>query len=137
MTPRRRRSDPTPGGTNFGVINSGDITGNVQAAAFSQNVSQTNHLPPAERAAALDRARASISELRQALHDLHVEEGDAAAIRRILDEIAPRIEEPEREGGALRIMLDTLMRHCGGVPGLLAAAQLVQSTVTTLLPASN
>jgi len=36
----------------------------------------------------------------------------------------------------LRYMLQNLVERCGGFPNLLAAAQLVQSTVMALLPGS-
>lgn len=37
-------ADPIPNGPNFGIINTGHMTGPAQAAAFSQNVSQTNNI---------------------------------------------------------------------------------------------
>jgi TolA-binding protein len=135
MSLGRRQPDPAPSGVNYGVINSGEITGPVQAAAFSQNVSQTNRVAADDGAAKLDDARNSIDDLRQALEQLQEQHAEARRALQVLDEINPRLDEPEREAGALRIMLETLVERCGGIPGVLAAAQLVQSTVMALLPA--
>lgn len=50
--------------------------------------------------------------------------------------IAPRLDEPDRDPGTPRYMIENLVERCGGVPGVLAAAQLVRSTVAALLPGS-
>ncbi|WP_328328677.1 MULTISPECIES: hypothetical protein [unclassified Streptomyces] len=129
--PNRHQPDSFPAGTNFGIVNSGHMSG-AQAAPFSQNASQTNNISPA----ATDAARESIEALRQDLEALRGRHPDADGALRDLDEITPRIDEPDRDPSALRYMLRNLVERCGGIPGILAAAQLVQSTVTALLPAS-
>ncbi|MEV5643473.1 hypothetical protein AB0L67_25460 [Streptomyces flaveolus] len=130
--PIRRQPDPIPNGTNFGVINTGQVTGPVQAAPFSQNATQTNSITNE----AVDRARESIDDLRQRLQELRGQYPEVDAALRDLDVIAPRLDEPERDPGTVRYMLQNLVERCGGIPGVLAAAELVQSTVTALLPGS-
>ncbi|MFF7096244.1 hypothetical protein ACFY9A_28190 [Streptomyces rubradiris] len=130
--PLRGQPDPVPNGLNFGIINTGRMTGPAQAAPFSQNAAQTNNLTNE----AVDRARESIDELRQRLEELRDQHPGADGALRDLDMIAPRLDEPDRDPGALRYMIESLVERCGGVPGVLAAAQLVQSTVTALLPGS-
>ncbi|MFH9003546.1 hypothetical protein ACH4E5_09925 [Streptomyces afghaniensis] len=127
-----RHSDPLPNGPNFGIINTGHMTGPAQAAAFSQNVTQTNNITTE----AVDKARESIEDLRQRLEALRGQYPEVDAALRDLDMIAPRLDEPERDPGTLRYMVQNLVERCGGIPNLLAAAQLVQSTVLALLPGS-
>ncbi|MEW2162855.1 hypothetical protein AB0912_07620 [Streptomyces sp. NPDC007084] len=116
----------------MGIINTGHMTGPAQAAAFSQNATQTNNITNE----AVDKARESIEDLRRHLEGLRGQYPDAAAALRDLDMITPRLDEPEREPGTLRYMLQNLVERCGGIPNLLTAAQLVQSTVLALLPSS-
>ncbi|WP_405957245.1 hypothetical protein [Streptomyces phaeochromogenes] len=132
MSRRTPSPDPTPGGPNFGVINTGAMTGPVQAAPFSQNATQTNNITPV----AVEQARDSIQDLRERLERLRGQHPNVDRALRALDEISPRLDEPERDPSALRFMLETLVERCGGIPGVLAAAQLVQSTVMALLPAA-
>ncbi|MEV6013750.1 hypothetical protein AB0M29_44365 [Streptomyces sp. NPDC051976] len=127
----RNHPDPTPGGPNFGVINSGHMSGPVQAAAFSSNVSQTNHLAPG----AVERAQDSIQDLRQLLDALSAQRPEAAQALRALDEISPRLNTADRDPGALRFMLETLTTACAAIPSVVAAAQAVHSSVAALLPA--
>ncbi|MGW2346434.1 hypothetical protein [Streptomyces sp. NPDC001661] len=132
MISRRDRQSPTPNGPNFGIINSGTMNSPAQAAPFSQNASQVNNIS----SGATDAARDSIEDLRQRLEALRGQHPVVDEALRALNEIAPRIDEPDRDPGALRFMLHTLVERCGGIPGVLAAAQLVQSTVTALLPSA-
>ncbi len=60
--PIRRQPDPIPNGPNFGIINTGHMTGPAQAAPFSQNATQTNNITNE----AVDKARDSIDDLRRA-----------------------------------------------------------------------
>src|SRR5213595_1947967 len=131
MSSRRDPNPPLPSGSNFGIYNSGTMNGPAQAAPFSQNASQTNNIGPA----AVDAARQSLEDLRQRLEALRGQHPDVDAALRDMAEITPRIDEPDRDPGALRFMLRTLVERCGGIPGMVAAAQLVQSTVMSLLPA--
>ncbi|WP_316745459.1 hypothetical protein [Streptomyces sp. MK7] len=128
--PTRRQPDPLPNGPNFGIIAHGDITGPAQAAAFSHNATQTNNITnePA------NEARENIQTLRRRLEELRGRYPEVDAALRDLDEIEPRLNTPEHEPGTLRYMLHNLVQHCGGIPNLLTAAQLVQSTVLALLP---
>ncbi|MFI8877890.1 MULTISPECIES: hypothetical protein [unclassified Streptomyces] len=128
----RRQPDPVPNGPNFGIINTGHMTGPAQAAAFSQNVSQTNNITNE----AVTEARESIEGLRRRLEELRGQYPEVDAALRDLDMITPRLDEPERDPGTLRYMLQNLVERCGGIPNLLTAAQLVQSTVLALLPGS-
>ncbi|MEU1600205.1 hypothetical protein ABZ468_47515 [Streptomyces sp. NPDC005708] len=128
----RRHPDPVPNGPNFGVLNSGHMTGPVQAAPFSENATQTNQITNE----AVDKARDSIADLRRRLEELRGQHPEADRALRDLDMIVPRLDEPAREPGTLRYMLQNLVERCGGIPGLVAAAQLVQSTVVALLPGS-
>ncbi|MEU6098438.1 hypothetical protein [Streptomyces sp. NPDC047079] len=128
----RRQPDPVPNGPNFGIINNGDMTGPAQAAPFSQNATQTNNITNE----AVDKARESIEDLRRRLEGLRGQYPQADAALRDLDMITPRLDEPEREPGTVRYMLQNLVERCGGIPNLLGAAQLVQSTVLALLPSS-
>ncbi|GAA2268826.1 hypothetical protein GCM10010145_50880 [Streptomyces ruber] len=130
--PIRRQPDPIPNGPNFGIINTGDMSGPAQAAAFSQNATQTNNITNE----AVDRARESIDDLRRRLEELRGQYPEVDAALRDLGMITPRLDEPERDPGTLRYMLQNLVERCGGIPGVLAAAQLVQSTVMALLPSS-
>ncbi|MEV6112510.1 hypothetical protein AB0L59_08255 [Streptomyces sp. NPDC052109] len=130
--PIRRQPDPAPNGPNFGIINTGHMTGPAQAAAFSQNVSQTNNITNE----AVTEARESIEGLRRRLEELRGQYPEVDAALRDLDMINPRLDEPERDPGTLRYMLQNLVERCGGIPNLLTAAQLVQSTVLALLPGS-
>ncbi|MCX5422777.1 hypothetical protein [Streptomyces sp. NBC_00078] len=130
--PIRRQPDPAPNGPNFGIINTGHMTGPAQAAAFSQNVSQTNNITNE----AVTEARESIEGLRRRLEELRGQYPEVDAALRDLDVITPRLDEPERDPGTLRYMLQNLVERCGGIPNLLTAAQLVQSTVLALLPGS-
>lgn len=130
--PIRRQPDPMPNSPNFGIINTGHMTGPAQAAPFSQNASQTNNITNE----AVDKARESIDDLRRRLEELRGQYPEVDSALRDLDMIAPRLDEPERDAGTLRYMLQNLVERCGGIPGVLAAAQLVQSTVTALLPGS-
>ncbi|MCX4882743.1 hypothetical protein [Streptomyces sp. NBC_00847] len=130
--PIRRQPDPAPNGPNFGIINTGHMTGPAQAAAFSQNVSQTNNTTNE----AVTEARESIEGLRRRLEELRGQYPEVDAALRDLDMITPRLDEPERDPGTLRYMLQNLVERCGGIPNLLTAAQLVQSTVLALLPGS-
>lgn len=127
-----RQPDPVPGGPNFGIINTGQMTGPAQAAPFSQNATQTNNITNE----AADKARGSIEDLRRRLEGLRGQYPEVDAALRDLDMITPRLDEPEREAGTLRYMLQNLVERCGGIPNLLTAAQLVQSTVLALLPGS-
>ncbi|WP_260463031.1 hypothetical protein [Streptomyces sp. TRM72054] len=108
------------------------MTGPAQAAPFSQNASQTSNITNE----AVDKARDSIDDLRRRLEELRGQYPEVDGALRDLDMIAPRLDEPERDPGTLRYMLQNLVERCGGIPGVLAAAQLVQSTVTALLPGS-
>ncbi|WP_371660908.1 hypothetical protein [Streptomyces sp. NBC_00280] len=128
----RRQPDPVPNGPNFGIINNGDMTGPAQAAPFSQNATQTNNITNK----GVDKARESIEDLRRRLEELRGQYPEVDAALRDLDMITPRLDEPERDPGTLRYMLQNLVERCGGIPNLLASAQLVQSTVTALLPGS-
>ncbi|WP_416973584.1 hypothetical protein [Streptomyces sp. 4F14] len=128
----RRQPDPVPNGPNFGIINHGNMTGPAQAAAFSQNASQTNNITNE----AVDKARDSIDDLRRRLEELRGQYPEVDAALRDLAMITSRLDEPARDPGTLRYMLQNLVERCGGVPNLLAAAQLVQSTVVALLPGS-
>jgi hypothetical protein len=128
----RRQSAPVPNGPNFGIINTGHMTGPAQAAAFSQNVAQTNNITTE----AVDKARESIEDLRRRLEGLRGQYPEVDAALRDLDMITPRLDEPEHDPGTLRYMVQNLVERCGGIPNLLAAAQLVQSTVLALLPGS-
>ncbi|WP_328880975.1 hypothetical protein [Streptomyces sp. NBC_00299] len=128
----RRQPDPSPNGANFGIINNGHMTAPAQVAPFSQNATQTNNITTE----AVDRARDSIDDLRQRLEELRGQYPEVDGALRDLNMIAPRLDEPERDPGTVRYMLDILVERCGGIPGVLAAAQLVQSTVTALLPGS-
>jgi len=130
--PIRRQPDPIPNGPNFGVINTGHMSGPAQAAPFSQNATQTNNITNE----AVDRARESIDDLRRRLEELRGQYPEVDAALRDLGMIAPRLDEPERDPGTLRYMLQNLVERCGGIRGVLAAAQLVQSTVMALLPGS-
>ncbi|MEU5187683.1 hypothetical protein AB0G83_11150 [Streptomyces klenkii] len=130
--PFRRQPDPIPSSTNFGIINNGHMTGPAQAAPFSQAATQTNNIT----GEAANRARESIDDLRQRLEVLRGQYPEAEGALRDLDMIAPRLDEPERDPATLRYMIQNLAERCGGMPGVLAAAQLVQSTVTALLPSS-
>ncbi|MFJ5842733.1 hypothetical protein ACIQGO_39420 [Streptomyces shenzhenensis] len=130
--PIRRQPDPPPNGTNFGIINTGHMTGPAQAAPFSQNATQTNDITNE----AVGRARESIDHLRRRLEELRGQYPEVDAALRDLDMIAPRLDDPERDPGTVRYMLQNLIERCGGIPGVLAAAQLVQSTVMALLPSS-
>ncbi|MGW2688757.1 hypothetical protein ACWC6I_37040 [Streptomyces sp. NPDC001414] len=128
----RHQPDPVPNGPNFGIINTGHMTGPAQAAPFSENVTQTNNITNE----ATDKARDSIESLRQLLERLRGQHPEVDAALRDLDVITPRLNEPERDPGTLRYMIQNLVERCGGFPNLLAAAQLVQSTVLALLPSS-
>ncbi|MFG2356764.1 hypothetical protein [Streptomyces sp. NPDC048521] len=128
----RRQSDPVPSGPNFGIINTGHMTGPAQAAPFSQNATQTNNITNE----AVDKARESIEDLRRRLERLRGQYPEVDAALRDLDMITPRLDEPERDPGTLRYMIQNLVERCGGFPNLVAAAQLVQSTVLALLPGS-
>ncbi|MFE4665556.1 hypothetical protein ACFRI7_06485 [Streptomyces sp. NPDC056716] len=130
--PIRRQPDPTPSGPNFGIINSGHLTGPAQAAPFSHNATQNNNTTNE----ALDRAHESIDDLRRRLEALRGRHPDVDAALRDLDMIAPQLDDPERDPRTLRYILRNLVERSGGIPGLLAAAQLVQSTVLALLPAA-
>lgn len=130
--PIRRQPDPIPNGPNFGIINTGHMTGPAQAAPFSQNATQTNNITNE----AVDKARDSIDDLRRRLEELRGQYPEVDSALRDLDMIAPRLDEPDQDPGTLRYMLQNLVERCGGIPGVLAAAQLVQSTVTALLPGS-
>lgn len=126
----RHQPDPIPGSANFGIINTGHMTGPAQAAPFSQNAAQTNNIT----SEAADRARESIDDLRHRLEELRGQYPEADGALRDLDMIAPRLDEPERDPSTLRYIIQNLVERCGGIPGVLTAAQLVQSTVTALLP---
>lgn len=128
----RRQSDPFPSGPNFGIINTGHMTGPAQAAPFSQNATQTNNITNE----AVDKARESIDDLRRRLEGLRGQHPEVDAALRDLDMITPCLDEPERDPGILRYMIQNLVERCGGFPNLVAAAQLVQSTVLALLPGS-
>ncbi|MGV9908896.1 hypothetical protein ACWEWD_04570 [Streptomyces tendae] len=128
----RRQPDPIPNGTNFGVINTGHMTGPIQAAPFSPNAAQTNSVTTE----AVDKARESIDDLRQRLEALRGQYPEVDAALRDLDMITPRLDEPDHDPGTVRYVLQNLVERCGGIPGVLAAAQLVQSTVVALLPGS-
>ncbi|GAB2982805.1 hypothetical protein GCM10023080_056220 [Streptomyces pseudoechinosporeus] len=128
----RRQPDPIPNGPNFGIINNGHMTGPAQAAPFSQNATQTNHITNE----AVDKARESITDLRRRLEELRGQYPEVDAALRDLDMITPHLDEPDRDPRTLRYMLQNLVERCGGIPNLLAGAQLVQSTVTALLPGS-
>jgi hypothetical protein len=128
----RHQPDPAPNGPNFGIVNTGHMTGPAQAAPFSQNATQTNNITNE----AVAEARESIEDLRRRLEELRGQYPEVDAALRDLDVITPRLDEPEREPGTLRYMLQNLVERCGGIPNLLTAAQLVQSTVLALLPGS-
>ncbi|WP_406469374.1 hypothetical protein OH738_20985 [Streptomyces hirsutus] len=128
----RRQPDPVPNGPNFGIINSGHMTGPAQSAPFSQNATQNNNITNES----VDKARGSIEDLRRRLEELRGQYPEVDAALRDLDMITPRLDEPERDPSTLRYMLQNLVERCGGIPNLLAAAQLVQSTVVALLPGS-
>ncbi|GHE47128.1 hypothetical protein [Streptomyces griseoaurantiacus] len=130
--PIRRQPDPIPNGPNFGIVNNGHMSGPAQAAPFSQNATQTNNITNE----AAERARESIDDLRRRLEELRGRYPEVDAALRDLGMIAPRLDEPERDPATLRYMLQNLVERCGGIPGVLAAAQLVQSTVMALLPGS-
>ncbi|POX39125.1 hypothetical protein C3486_19875 [Streptomyces sp. Ru73] len=127
----RRQPDPIPDNANFGIINTGSMTGPAQAAPFSRNAAQNNHISET-----VDSAHRSIEDLRRRLEELRSQHPEADRALRDLDMIAPRLDDPERDPGTMRYMLQNLVERCGGIPGVLAAAQLVQSTVTALLPSS-
>lgn len=129
--PIRRQPDPVPNGPNFGIINTGDMSAPAQAAPFSQYSTQTNNI----NNEAVDKARDSIDQLRCCLEELRGQYPEVDAALRDLDMIAPRPDEPHRDPGTVRYMLQNLVERCGGIPGVVAAAQLVQSTVAALLPA--
>lgn len=78
----------------------------------------------------------SIEGLRRRLEELRGQYPEVDAALRDLDMITPQLDEPERDPGTLRYMLQNLVERCGGIPNLLTAAQLVQSTVLALLPSS-
>lgn len=130
--PIRRQPDPVPNGPNFGIVNTGHMTAPAQAAPFSQNATQTNNITNE----AVDEARASIANLRRLLEQLRGQYPEVDGALRDLDMIAPRLDEPERDPSTVRYVLQNLVERCGGIPGVVAAAQLVQSTVTGLLPSS-
>lgn len=130
--PIRRQPDPVPNGPNFGIVNTGHMTAPAQAAPFSQNATQTNNITNE----AVDEARASIANLRRLLEQLRGQYPEVDGALRDLDMIAPRLDDPERDHGTMRYILQNLVERCGGIPGVVAAAQLVQSTVTGLLPGS-
>ncbi|MFI6088598.1 hypothetical protein [Streptomyces sp. NPDC051218] len=130
--PIRRQPDPAPNGPNFGIVNTGHMTAPAQAAPFSQNATQTNNITNE----AVDEARASIANLRRLLEQLRGQYPEVDGALRDLDMIAPRLDDPERDPGTMLYMLQNLVERCGGIPGVVAAAQLVQSTVTGLLPGS-
>jgi uncharacterized protein (DUF1778 family) len=127
----RNHPDPTPSGANFGIVNSGSINGPVQAAAFSSNTSQTNHIAPG----AVDRAEDSIADLRRRLEALRLQQPEAEQALRALDAISPRLAAPDSDPGALRFMLETLVTTCAAIPGVVTAAEAVHSAVTALMPA--
>ncbi|GGY87406.1 MULTISPECIES: hypothetical protein [Streptomyces] len=128
----RRQPDPIPSSTNFGIINTGHMTGPAQAAPFSQNTTQTNNITNE----AVDKARESIDDLRRRLEELRGQYPEVDAALRDLDMITPRLDEPDHDPHTMRYMLQNLVERCGGIPGVLGAAQLVQSTVVALLPGS-
>ncbi|GAA4784933.1 hypothetical protein [Streptomyces ziwulingensis] len=84
----------------------------------------------------MDKARESIDDLRQRLEALRGQYPEVDAALRDLDMITPRLDEPDHDPGTVRYVLQNLVERCGGIPGVLAAAQLVQSTVVALLPGS-
>lgn len=128
----RHHPDPTPAGPNFGVINSGGtINGPVQAAAFSSNVTQTNHIAPG----ATERAQDTIVDLRQRLEAIRDQHPEAEQALRALDAISPRLATPDHDPGAVRFMLETLTTTCAAIPSVVTAAQAVHSAVAALLPA--
>ncbi|WP_327290301.1 hypothetical protein [Streptomyces sp. NBC_01198] len=127
----RNHPDSNPNGANFGIINSGSINGPVQAAAFSSNASQTNHIAPG----AVDRAQDSITDLRQRLEALRLHHPEAEQALRALDAISPRLAAPDSDPGALRFMLETLTTTCAAIPSVVTAAEAVHSAVTALMPA--
>lgn len=130
--PIRRQPDPVPNGPNFGIVNTGHMTAPAQAAPFSQNATQTNNITNE----AVDEARASIANLRRLLEQLRGQYHEVDGALRDLDMIAPRLAEPDPDPSTMRYMLQNLVERCGGIPGVVAAAQLVQSTVAGLLPGS-
>jgi hypothetical protein len=129
----RNHQDPRSNGTNFGVINSGSgsINGPVQVAAFSTNVSQTNHIAPN----AVERAQEGIEDLRQRLEAVRDRYPEADQALRALDAISPSLETPEHNPGGLRYMLEHLTTACAAIPPVVTAAQAVHSAVVALLPA--
>lgn len=127
----RNHPDPTPNGANFGIINSGSINGPVQAAAFSSNASQTNHIAPG----AVERAQDSITDLRQRLEALRLHHPEAEQALRALDAISPRLAAPDNDPSALRFMLQTLTTACAAMPSVVTAAEAVHSAVAALMPA--
>ncbi|UGQ14847.1 hypothetical protein LO772_15495 [Yinghuangia sp. ASG 101] len=126
----RRQPDPMPPGPNFGVINTGQMSGPVQAAPFSHNATQTNNITPS----AIEHARDSVQDLRVRLEQLRGQHPDADRALRALDGISELLDAPERAPGALRDATDSLLERCGGIPSVLTAAQLVHSAVMALLP---
>ena len=127
----RNHPDPTPSGANFGIVNSGSINGPVQTAAFSSNVSQTNHIAPG----AVERAQDNITDLRQRLEALRYQHPEANEALRALDAIGPQLVGPERNPGALTFMLESLTVACAAIPSDVTAAEAVHSAVVALLPA--
>jgi hypothetical protein len=109
------------------------MSGPAQAASFSHNATQVNNITNE----AIDRARESIDDLRRRLEALRGLYPEVDAALRDLDAIAPRLAEPGSDPGTLRYMLQNLVERCGGIPGVLAAAEFVRSTVTALLPGSS
>lgn len=126
----RNRPDPAPDGANFGVTNSGSINGPVQAAAFSSNVSQTNHITPG----AVERAQATIEDLRHRLEVLGTQYPEAEQALRALGAISPRLENAHNDPGAIRFMLDSLTAACAAIPSVVTAAEAVHSAVLAVLP---
>ncbi|MFI6567106.1 hypothetical protein [Streptomyces sp. NPDC050534] len=129
----RRQPDPTPNGPNFGIMANGDITGPAMAAPFSENATMNNNI----NNEAASEARENIQALRRRLEGLRGQYPEVDAALDDLDEIEPRLNRPEHEARSLRYMLRNLVQHCGGIPNLLTAAQLVQTTVLALLPSSS
>jgi hypothetical protein len=126
----RNRPEPVPGGPNFGVVNSGTISGPVQAAPFASNVSQVSHIEPD----ATERARDSVADLRQRLVALRGQYPEADHALRALEAIGPSLDSDTRDPGLLRFTLDTLRETCAAIPSVVTAAEAVHSAVAALLP---
>ncbi|MFD4537911.1 hypothetical protein [Kitasatospora sp. NPDC058397] len=131
MMPFRREPRPNPSPAHGGISAGGNITGNIQNAPGAQNTTQSQHVA-ASADEALEEARRHLQQLREAVEQHSVQLAQPQACLEEISAVEQRLHRAGEDPVGLRVLMNSVYQHCGGVPGLVAIAALAQQTIASL-----